>query len=852
MLSKNWVAMGGWLPFLLLASLLSTSLTVISPGTQAKIGVSIETANVFLAEAKGHLQSQADSLKALKKLGVRRKAYEFRKYTKLVGKVSAMLSAVSGFAAIFSVVSTFFMPSQLEVIQENFDKVNKKLDGLSTQMNSVKNELKSSIEFNSWITAYVDWELDIRHGDDKLNEMKNRLRNTDNERDRLKLFETYVNHFEAQNIDGKSDKVYHLTALESTTTKNLFQLFREEKGCDIFQLSQFMSVIQITMTSAATQSAIYEFLKHGEIDYVQKRIMLYYKKLYEIRHRFDSEIWYCYRDYKATMDSEVTKIVMDNKQSSQETLTYKLHERLSGLMPWYGWAVVAYNKDEPSSTNSECFNAKGSHQYTIFNKVANTDNKNFIVVWQDIDDRSNGCRDLEDAQVFISFQYCSGCNSDAVRASDNIITGKECMDYYKTITLECISPLQEEKPNTSFIAASFSSSQNPCETSNMCNSHGICKHIPSTRNALCLCNEYYEGDKCEKFINPATGNKIIEMLSSLRLEFAQFSGLPTVIDVYLSIQEIPKQLELMRQRLTSSIKFSQILTLFGQDFTDAEYILVTYKTFQTGLIDEQTFSDRLSKLNMHRIQNGIKSAILGSSFLLSGDFMTVYKKSIIAEEGDNFACTSQYSKLVSLLRNNLVLIDQSLSEVKLWNSYGNSQKLTEENQDQNILTNAENELKASKERKIMYKKFWSSTSCPKLNSLELKEHFCEDYHSYEGLQVPLSCDNEKFPTPGSVTCSKNGVELKWSSSPVCLYQWSSWSSWSSCSMTCGGGISTRRRTKPNGDVDVDTSQINCNKEHCCQHQLVILSFTLFLLLNLLIMLNDSPIGISVNHATRNT
>ena len=170
----------------------------------------------------------------------------------------------------------------------------------------------------------------------------------------------------------------------------------------------------------------------------------------------------------------------------------------------------------------------------------------------------------------------------------------------------------------------------------------------------------------------------------------------------------------------------------------------------------------------------------------------------------------------------MVLIDQSLSEAKLWNSYGNLQKLTDKNEDQNIIVQAENELKASKERKLIYKKFWSSTSCPKLNSLDLKEHFCDDNHSYEGLLVPLSCNNKKHPTPGSVTCSRNGAQLKWSSNPECLYRWSSWSSWSSCSKTCDGGIKTRTRTKPNGEADID--QEACNTQDCCQDKLVMFSY----------------------------
>ena len=228
MLPGRCLAVCAWLPVILFVSLPRASLTNFNPETQAKIGVSLESANVFLDQSKTYLQEQAKTLDSLKLAGTAVNAEMLRKYIKLLGKVSTMLISVTAFAAVFSVASTFFMPSQLEVIQENFDKVNKKLDGLSWQMNSIKDELKTSIEYNSWFTTYIDWELDIRNGDIKLNEIKNKLRNSNDEKDKLKLFEIYVNYFETQDIDGKSNKIYQLTALESITTKNLFNLFNEK------------------------------------------------------------------------------------------------------------------------------------------------------------------------------------------------------------------------------------------------------------------------------------------------------------------------------------------------------------------------------------------------------------------------------------------------------------------------------------------------------------------------------------------------------------------------------------------------------------------------------------------------
>ena len=475
-------------------------------------------------------------------------------------------------------------------------------------------------------------------------------------------------------------------------------------------------------------------------------------------------------------------------------------------------------------------------QYAIFNNIANTDDKDIIVVWQDNEDRSYQCQNIEDAQVFIPFHFCSKCTHGSATVSNNIISGRECKHYSFWKESACNS--RERISSTqSFMAASFSSFHDPCRTPNACSNHGICKHIPYTKNILCLCNEFYEGEKCEVFVRPAARIKLIEILFSIRNEFTQFVGLPTIIDIYLDIKEIPKQLESIRRHITDSSKFSNIINMFGEDFKNAEYILRNYNLLQSGSITEKILSERLSGLHMHRIQSGIESAILGRSVIINEDFMTVYKKSIVAEKGVNFACTRQYSELVIKLRNHLVLIDITLSETKVW-----KQTLTDNGYDQNIIIDAENELNASKNRTVMYRQFWSRTSCPELNSSDLKEHFCDDYHSYEGLQVQLSCDNVKHPSPESVTCSKNGSELKWSSSPVCLL--SQWTKWSSCSRTCGGGIKTRSRTKPNGDVDTD--QASCNNQDCCQEKLV-MNIILLIYLYILLRVGHYPTFIIFNH-----
>ncbi|KAK3892886.1 hypothetical protein Pcinc_003287 [Petrolisthes cinctipes] len=808
----------------------------LRPGDQAKVAVSLVVAQKALGGVQSFFRKHASTLQSLKSgdsMLIAQNAKLANKMIKFASAVGKLMSFVSAAGAIFSVISTFFMPSQLEIIQEQFEVVNNKLDAISSQIQTIRNDLKSSIEFNTWLTTYIEWEFVIRNGEAKLTETHVRLAEVEDERQRLRLMESLVRYFENQDVEGKAMNIYRLTGIESTTTSsNLFELYAREKGCSVVELTRLMLVIRDLMTSSARQAVAYQFLKYASVEYARDKVSFFSDRLYDIRRQYQLQVWYCQRDSVRHAKEEAKKILQSNRGSSKDALSRHIHRRLVDLMPWYKWGVVLYEKIpftmDIMGHEIVVQHSSKEEQFFILPKADNND-ANVLVVWQDPQDQSHGCQDIGDANIFVPFQFCSGCTIDALVASEQMISGIECPDnlkdkvvakitYCPRVIGDCESYVESYIRNEkfSFIAAGFKSHQDPCSSLSACNDHGVCRHIPATSTRLCLCNEYYEGEFCDDYHDPTTDNTITDMVASFRQGFSSFIGIPTVIDVYLHLQEIPHQIEQIRRRIMDSNKYTQIVSVYGDVFRDAEYIAATFSQLQSGEINEETYDTRIDDTNFHRIISDLRTVILGRGILIHGDFLSIYKKSLISHSGSALACTHNYSTVVSKMMHKLITIDQVVTEAKLWKMRARLQQITFMDGKQTMLVDAKRMLEEATHRRSEYVAFWENTSCPELNAEDLVQHYCDAGHSYKDLQVILSCKSQKQPSPSSVSCTQRDGKLQWTAVPECRYEWGSWSSWSSCSQTCGGGMRRRHRSKPNG-VAIDDSE-SCNTQDCCQER----------------------------------
>ncbi|KAK4314054.1 hypothetical protein Pmani_014644 [Petrolisthes manimaculis] len=752
------------------------------PNDQAKVAVSLEVAQKALGDVQSFFTKHASTLQSINSgdsMRIAQNAKLANKMIKFASAVGTLMSFVSAAGAISSVIF-IFMPSQLEIIQAQFEVVNNKLDAISTQIQTIRNDLKSSIEFNTWLTTYIEWEFVIRNGEAKLTETQARLAEVEDERQRLRLMESLVHYFENQDVEGKAMNIYRLTGIDSTTTStNLFELYVREKGCSVVELTRLMLVIRELMTSSARQAVVYQFLKYASVEYARDKVSFFSDRLYDIRRQYQLQVWYCQRDSVIHAKEEAKKVLESNRGSSKEALSRHIHRRLVDLMPWYKWGVVLYEKIpfilDIMGHDIVVEHSIKEEQFFILPKADNNEAK-VLVVWQNPQDQSHGCQDIGDANIFVPFQLCSGCTIDALVASEQMISGIECPDNLRDKAVvkltsfpdcsrdvvACESNVESHirNENYSFIAAGFGSPQDPCSSLSTCNNHGVCRHIPATSTHVCLCDNYYEVEFCVDYHDPTTDNTITDMVASLRQGFSGFIGVPTVIDVYLHLQEIPHQIEQIRRRIMDSNKYTQIVSVYGDVFRDAEYIAATFSQLQSGEINEETYDTRIDDTNFHRLINDLRTVILGRGILIHGDFLSIYKENLISHSGSALACTHNYSTVVSKMMHKLITIDQVVTEAKLWNMRTQLQQITFMDGKQTMLVDAQRILEEATRRRSEYVAFWENTSCPELNVEDLVQQYCGAGHSYKDLQVILSCNSKKQPSPSSVSCIQRDGKLQ--------------------------------------------------------------------------------------------
>lgn len=737
-----------------------------------------------------------------------------RRFSKFLPTLVKALGAVS---SIFGFLSVLLYPSVEDILKEEFNTVNQKLDALSSKLDDVREELESNIRFHSWFETYNEYKNTIKNGEKKLQRTVSRVRDAAEVRDKLKWARHFLHYYETHDIEGTMDNIFRLTATRSTPTRpNLFQLYARQYKCDVKGLSQLMTVIMSLVFSGTKLMFAHSLFKSNNLNHAEEQVEETYAQLYKVRQQYEDNVLFCFNTAIARARHHTRDIMMHNPKLTGAPLTSKIKQEISELVPWYSWAVVQFSELKPISLNRDDCPLK-SRGNRVFTEVR--DERQVLVMWEDQENQQ--CHNADSANTFVSFQLCDGCNSTVLEASESILSGNRCPDYLTstatTARIPCgnVNLPSKGKDKYSFLAGGFNSGQDAClaHGDDPCGGHGSCHSVPYSDEYMCFCYPQFWGENCEIWFNPSDHNAI-NMISGMRESFGISIGAPDVIDVYLEVKQFPSHLREMQTSIAASFEVSKHLTLYGDSFIKAEWVADLYNQLLTGNITEDSFGEEIERLNLNfnYVFWNLENMLHGDGILTSDDLLNSYKKSL-----NSASCTEGYSTKVLRFKKNILTLDEEVSEAQLrfldWN-----RRRQDPSESQATLDQMQKVKDKAANRQQSYVHHWEATSCPKLHDEDLIENQCDQSLSYEGLNVTLHCRNDKQPTVESARCQRVNGTLAWSARPSCEYVWGSWSSWSICSRTCGVGERIRTRRKDSGETDNQTKP--CEAHDCCMERYV--------------------------------
>lgn len=624
------------------------------------------------------------------------------------------------------------------------------------------------------------------------------------------------------------NNIFKLTAVEDkVTTKNLFKLYAQANKCAVDELAQLLLTLNSIATSVARQMQVYYFIKNHDQNWVSNEMTKYFKRVYEIRRQYDWQVWYCHRDTPANAKTIVRRVMHESHLTGSD-LTYTLHQNLSRLYPVYKWAVVQYQEVGNIKLCQKTMESRGEQYFTV-----STKNQNILVVYKDHNETHHDCSYIRDLSTFIPFAFYSGCDEGNPQATQYLLNGKLCkevlsLEFHRLFgnckypnslyVSQAIVNAEVARRRLSFLAAGVKHNDPCLQGQILCGGRGECQHIPHTNKHMCICDPFYEGQECSNYQTLENVNNATKLLSQLRSNFANLTGIPNAIDVYFEVRKLPLKMKALQTNLIESIKYNRLISLYGSVITEAEFISLNYNKLLSGKISERTFLRHIAHRDFPYILNGLETMVLGKGSLASLDLIASIKHVWIAENGQEYSCSEKYGKTISIMMKAISTLDQSITEAYFRMNTWKICQLKDSRLRRDLLQHIKHVAETAKNRQNQYKQYWKKTSCGKLtDDKNVTERFCDKEQSYEGMTVALHCNKNMNISVPSATCRRDNGILKWTSNPKCDYLWGSWSSWSTCSQTCEKGTQKRTRSKLNGEIDTGIRSCIIGKYPCIDY-----------------------------------
>ncbi|XP_064820540.1 uncharacterized protein LOC135538579 [Oncorhynchus masou masou] len=236
----------------------------------------------------------------------------------------------------------------LAEVKTQFAEVNRKLDSITLQINSLKTE----VQWVAYTSVYSQDELKISNSWDMFTDFLTESMAAKDKDKKRQLVEKFTQFYENTATENSVTNFYkYLTGDQPSLSKNLLELTVTKFSGEVEKVKTYSTYFRGLMWKGLQLNLVYYKLKDFNTEAKAKQSII---QFYNVTQAHTQTVLKCIENFEQYMKNDV-KVIGTSEFLEMTPLATKVREFLNKKYFWYDWIVAVYKKEDASSHDMLCF-----------------------------------------------------------------------------------------------------------------------------------------------------------------------------------------------------------------------------------------------------------------------------------------------------------------------------------------------------------------------------------------------------------------------------------------------------------------------------------------------------------------
>ncbi|XP_064820537.1 uncharacterized protein LOC135538577 [Oncorhynchus masou masou] len=420
-----------------------------------------------------------------------------KKVLKFTARYGPAFGGFAGAAVNFALAFVGQDDPVLAEVKTQFAEVNRKLDSITLQINSLKTE----VQWVAYTSVYSQDELKISNSWDMFTDFLTESMAAKDKDKKRQLVEKFTQFYENTATENSVTNFYkYLTGDQPSLSKNLLELTVTKFSGEVEKVKTYSTYFRGLMWKGLQLNLVYYKLKDFNTEAKAKQSII---QFYNITQAHTQTVLKCIENFEQYMKNDV-KVIGTSEFLEMTPLATKVREFLNKKYFWYDWIVAVYKKEDASSHDMLRFTKISLEKFIV--AVSFSEKGNHFIGNTIKEYASNCVKNIECSkpEVLNKLPECSYKYSRYGPSSYKLAMTQIAAIHISTKKdgfSETPDALIRNDCHWGFFSVYVKSDNqikqlDPCSGNTDCG-NGLCKRILDTSLTICECNEGFYGEKCE-------------------------------------------------------------------------------------------------------------------------------------------------------------------------------------------------------------------------------------------------------------------------------------------------------------------------------------------------------------------